>query len=227
MFRIENNVPEVYVAESRDFQLVSRLYDLAINTTKYSITTLEEITNTKYCNSSILPLLCTKLGIFDDLQMSDKEYRVLLSVFPYVIRKKGSKEALDIICNAFSHIVNTHCECRIVDKTTTSDNDAIIYFEEYSPDVKLLLTLLDYVRPAGYKIGVQISTSIDLGNSSSAEKLQLINKYERTEFFDPSEISVVKSPDTTESNKLQSRVGFVTVIPTSEEALETEDIDEA
>ena len=35
MFRVENNVPDVYVQESRDFQLFCKLYDLAFQGSRF------------------------------------------------------------------------------------------------------------------------------------------------------------------------------------------------
>ena len=41
MFRIQDNVPEVYVEESRDFQLFSRIYDFAFQSCKLRVDSLQ------------------------------------------------------------------------------------------------------------------------------------------------------------------------------------------
>ena len=50
MFRLQNNVPEVYVDKSRDFQLFCRLYDSCFGGVKFSIDSMSRLTN-----ASILP----------------------------------------------------------------------------------------------------------------------------------------------------------------------------
>ena len=80
MFLVRDNVPEVYIQESRDFQLFSELYDLAIQSSRFSIDSLEEATSSMYCNSSILPLLATKVGLFEELNLPDIAYRKAINI---------------------------------------------------------------------------------------------------------------------------------------------------
>lgn len=49
--RLQNNVPEVYVKESRDFQLLCRLYDCILNGVKFDIDSMLNITDSKSCSN--------------------------------------------------------------------------------------------------------------------------------------------------------------------------------
>ena len=106
MFRVENNVPDIYVNESRDFQLIARLYDLAIQSSRFSIDSLVYASDTMKCNEQLLPLLATKLGIFDNLKLTDLQYRQILSAFPYIIRYKGSPTAIQLVLRLFGRMYN-------------------------------------------------------------------------------------------------------------------------
>lgn len=156
MFRIENNVPDVYIEESRDFQLVSRLYDLALQSTRFSIDTMLDISDTLTCPAEVLPLLATKVGFFDNLELNDKTYRKLISAFPYIIRYKGSITAINLIVNLFMQLANTD-----VVMTQDEQNVLTIQFNTYASDTDLLQHLLEYVRPTGMMIKYGVTTKIN------------------------------------------------------------------
>ena len=59
LFRLQNNVPSVYVNSSRDFQLLCRLYDAAFNNVMFDADSISDITNTDRCSARVLPLLQT------------------------------------------------------------------------------------------------------------------------------------------------------------------------
>lgn len=94
MFRLQNHVPEVYADQSRDFQLFCRLYDACFCGVKFSIDSMARVTSTQFCDSSILELLKTKLGLFSTVTVDTNELRYLLQAFPTIIRYKGSKQSV-------------------------------------------------------------------------------------------------------------------------------------
>lgn len=154
MFRVENNVPEVYVHKSRDFQLLSRLYDLAFQDVKKSILSLERLTDTNSCNTLVLPLLGTKVGFFTNSTTPDEMYRKVLSAFPLIIRHKGSAKGLQLVVNLFERLINTPVTLIL------EENKAIITFRAYSPPVQLFEDLLEYIRPTGYEIEWKVDVDV-------------------------------------------------------------------
>lgn len=156
MFRVEHNVPEYYINESRDFQLISRLYDLPFQQVRQSYTMLKNTSDTKHCASAMLPLLGTKLGFFETLDLPDKTYREVLSAFPYIIRHKGSPRAIKLIANIFEKLVDTEVECEIY------QDHATVKFNKYSPTSELFYRLVDYVRPVGYVINWESYLDLNL-----------------------------------------------------------------
>ena len=104
IFRLQNNVPEVYVDKSMDFQLFTRIFDLAFNSTKYSINTISRIPNTVDCDETTLPLLAYKLGFFENTNLTHKQLRLLLSAFPTIIHNKGTFRAVEQVVYLFSRL---------------------------------------------------------------------------------------------------------------------------
>lgn len=158
MFRLADNVPEVYVQKSRDFQLFTRLYDSVFNGVKYSTDALQLTLNTKECNQSLLELLKTKLGLFTDVTLTDHELRCVLQAFPTLIRHKGSWQGVDDILNLFQRINLNHGDRGHVNKETANDSyEIVLEFNKPLTNDKLLMELLRYVLPTGYTVVYEVS----------------------------------------------------------------------
>lgn len=157
MFLVEHNVPDVYVNESRDFQLLSRLYDLALQSTRFSIDSMDYVSDTNLCNASLLALLGSKVGFFSSLQISDTTYRKVLSVFPHIMRYKGSKEGIYLILNLFMHITNS----RLSLQESEDSNMLTIIFYDYMAHLDLLQELIECIRPVGLLVDYQFVTRFE------------------------------------------------------------------
>lgn len=172
MFRVENNVPEVYIAESRDFQLVSRLYDLVLQATRFSIDSIEDTSDTMRCNNRLLSLLSTKVGLFGTVTVPDAAYRQVLSAFPYIIKHKGSIQGLQLVVNLFERITNYKIYLDIIDDQL---HIVQITFTKYAPYRDLLYLLLDYVRPVGSIVKYRVITSDSLLSQFTTDDKVTIN----------------------------------------------------
>ena len=161
MFRVKNNVPDVYVEESRDFQLVSALYDLVIQSNRFSIDSMELTSDTARCNNRLLPLIGTKVGLFKELRVNNYMYRKILTSFPYIMRYKGSLYAIQLVANLFERLMNTRVSVDVYQEFKDL-NTVTLIFEESSPDITLLNTLLDYVKPTGVYINYAVRTKATL-----------------------------------------------------------------
>ena len=112
MFRILDNVPEVYAKQSRDFQTLAVLYDLAFQQVRFNIDSLTSVSSTKECQESVLPLIARKVGFFTDTEISTKLYRYILDAFPYIMRYKGSLYGVKLALNLFSRLLNIPLDVR-------------------------------------------------------------------------------------------------------------------
>ena len=145
MFRLQDNVPEIYVNESRDFQLICRMMDAIQGSTKYKIDSLIHTSNTKECNASLLQHLKYKLGFFDDVDLTDEQLRFVLMGFPYIMRYKGSKKAIEDTMNLYFRLMNIPVEKKDIDIDNVNYKKALRF-----ADAELKETLEEYVLEYQY-----------------------------------------------------------------------------
>ena len=206
MFHVENNVPEINPHKSRDFQLLSKLYDLVFQSCRYSINSIEDVSDSIRCNSALLPLLSTKVGIFSDLALTDAPFRKVLSSFPYIIRYKGSLKGLRLVANLFQRLMNTK-----VVVSHTESNQILISFEETAPNLDLLFELLDYVRPTGLQVTYAVRadfprSEVDIVSTDS------VTISEKLPVYSEEKNAGVVLRDTTNVDEYSSNVGFTTIV---------------
>lgn len=184
MFRTADNIPEYYVNNSRDFQLLCRAKDASFNGVKYNINSINHISNTLEINSRLLSLLKSKLGFFSEDRLSEDQLRYLLAGFPKIIREKGST-------NCILQIINLWLRLYQIDGKLTSvaiDNDTHkirIRMSAIQNDTKLLDEMFKYVLPTSYEIVYEFG---------------LPASYNTTILFDDSDFNYIEVPDNENSN---------------------------
>lgn len=161
LFRLQNNVPDVYVNQSRDFQLFCRLYDCNLQGVKFDIDTIPYTLDTGKIKNTFLPLLATKLGFQSFKQFDDQTLRYILLGFPYVVKNKGSllgiKQSVYIYLKTL-HLI-TECLISIINKQTdqqkfvsgVEDYTIAIGIKSSIKDLSVLQEILKYILPPGYK----------------------------------------------------------------------------
>lgn len=201
MFRVQNNVPEVYPDKSRDFQMFCRLFDVSFNSVKQSIDSIQYVTDTQSCDASLLQLLKDKLGFFSSLDLSDTELRYVLQAFPTIMRYKGSNQAIIYVTNLYSRLissVSTSAEVRIL---VNNDQYQIeVSSEKAVAKSGLLLELLKYVVPTGYVIDYFVTEYHDSATQLFTTNSLLYNVEDLTE--PPKKVVVTVKSDITTDGKL-------------------------
>ena len=177
MFSLKKNVPDIYVRESRDFQLMCNTYNIMQMATKFDIDSILNLTDTKLCNDIILKLLQTKLGFFSNYQIMGEDLRTLLESFPYLLRKKGTLTGIKQCIQLFFKIIDKTraVDISVLNRTTktTELNYSIseqiyvvnINILDKKFDVTLLTELLKYIIPAGYGIRYYFYTPNELNTT--------------------------------------------------------------
>ena len=198
MFRLQNNVPEVYVQKSRDFQLLCRLFDSVFAGVKFSTDSVARTCNTKECNDKLLELLKLKLGLFTDIDISNKELRYILQAYPIIIRYKGCIQGVKYVLNLFQRISQIGSEAPIINENFVKDELKYEYninhhFEvTFSDNVfndKLLIELLKLVIPTGYTISyavrnvTNLSTQLQFNNDVQIKVLKDIDNNNNSEMY--------------------------------------------
>ena len=156
MFRLEHNVPQVYIEQSRDFQLLCRLYDCINNAVRYDINSMLSILDPMKISDRLLNLMCTKVGFFTNRNYDSLLLRYILAAFPFALKYKGSKHGIEI---AVSAILKAESEFRVLDDTKSIDS--LITIDNTQHCVRIYTTVeiinksalkdfLKYIMPIGY-----------------------------------------------------------------------------
>ena len=164
MLKIKNNVPDVYVRKSRDFQLLCNTFDCMNMAVKFDIDSIDNLTNTAQCNENTLPLLQNKLGFFSNLNLTGKDLRTILKSFPYLIRNKGTMIGIKQAIQLFLKVIDTDRATNIEIVNNNTSRTALNYnitdvlyvvhinIKDNIVDTSILSELLKYIIPAGYAI---------------------------------------------------------------------------
>ena len=183
LLRLQDNTPEIYTHESRDFQLFCRLYDCINNGFLYDASTIPSLLDTKKIRSNMLPLLKTKLGYFSNLKnIDDYSLRMILIGFIGLVKNKGSLKAIKQSINLWFKIMDITVSYQVY-KSRDGDPDqkipdhSIVICADYSfEDTSIIVDLLNYLMPAGY--GIVFVSQIKFSPYPSvflqSDKLQLL-----------------------------------------------------
>lgn len=185
MFRTQENVPEVYVNESRDFQTLCRLTDCWHSASKFKIDTMLNSLDPLSAPDTLLELLATRVGFFPRIHIDSNVLRYIIAAFPYVIKNKGTEEGVRAAINAVMKAENDprSTEEVIITFTNKDDSGASIYNVSIltQNDVynkAALKEVLRYVLPFGYTytlarygISVEQGNIVNLKSEVSAAKV--------------------------------------------------------
>lgn len=177
IFRLQNNVPDIYVEESRDFQTLCNVFDIMNSGIKYDIDSMPNILDTNLCRDSMIPLLQSKLGFFTKRTLTTKEIRHVLCAFKRLVKDKGSRIGIKEAIEIYLKLLNTNGGYRItitnnetLKKTLSETADTFynktsnVYLIEIDlqsqiQNTDVLKEMLNYVLPAGYKLNFGFYTS--------------------------------------------------------------------
>ena len=177
MFRLQEHMPDVYVNESRDFQVLCRLYDFLFNGIKFDIDSIININDAFRINERLLPLLAIKEGFFTDVQFDSKTLRYILKAFPYIIKYKGTKKGLELAVNTILKLEASSD----VPQITIDENKTITVITQIKQieHRTALEELLKYVLPIGSDV-VYIFDKKEVEKSmqcSTSSKVQTMLNY--------------------------------------------------
>lgn len=169
MIKVEKFTPEIYSKESRDYQLMCRVYDCIFNSTKADVDSIIHLLNTDTISSTFLPLLKTKLGYNSETILKDDELRYILRVFPYIIRAKGSTKAVEQMVNMCLKLYNLNADYQIrkgeegsvFGDITLDQHSILIGIDTVLRSTELLRELCEYVMPSGFQLYVYFYQNVE------------------------------------------------------------------
>ena len=159
MFRLQDNVPEVYVNSSRDFQLLCRIYDCWHGASKFKIDSITNILDPETASDDVLELLATRVGFFPRIHIDGNVLRNIISAFPYIIKNKGTQLGI-------TEAVNCILKAEVDPKSTAG---VILTIKDNNVDIKTmndiynkaaLKEVLRYVLPFGYTYSLSLYSGV-------------------------------------------------------------------
>lgn len=172
MFRLQDNVPQNYVSQSRDFQLFCRLYDYIGNGVKFDIDSMLSILDPMKVKNNMLKLLAIRVGFFPTRELDDTLMRYIISTFPVVTKLKGTKKGIcaciDTVLRArninATYSVSINNEDYTIDIAIKSEFDRIA-LEEY----------LRYIIPPGYITTMSIAQAFEV--TTQIDQISVVHTY--------------------------------------------------
>lgn len=161
MIDIIRQTPEEYSKQSRDYQVLARLYSALFNVSKMYIDDMN-IWDKNIDNK--LSMLRAKTLNFDpqhDWDLDDLD--VVTSCFKYLMKFKGTKNALKYIISILMKIRNIDDD---IDESTVSieDNSIIIRLEDDLVTLGIMEDIIRYLLPAGYTYRIIEYRSYDISD---------------------------------------------------------------
>lgn len=190
MFRLQDNVPEVYVKWSRDFQLFCRIYDVINNSMRFNAKSSQNLLDPLNTTDNMLQLLATRIGFFPKNEYNTEALREVMSAFPYIVKYKGSKKGIEMALNVILKIENNYKESFVdIDSKNSIVN---IYTNAKIESENLLRDVLSYIIPIGYDIVINTYTKAD--TSKTLSQIGLSENVEQGSYTS-SNISIVSNTD--------------------------------
>lgn len=149
MIKLYDQVPQVYNNASRDFQYLSRLYDIVLNYVKHNIDDMYDLP-TCLDNTKVAELLSLTLGFKIRRNYDQKQLAALVSILPNILKCKGTITAVNLAANAILKAANTQGTYL----SSVENNVLHVILPEDTVDTNLFLDILPYILPAGISVNI-------------------------------------------------------------------------
>ena len=177
LIKFQDLTPEVYYKRSRDFQYIGRLFDLVLNNAKMNTDIISSLPLNPDMDPRLLDLLALTLGFKSKHEYNTKQLAALCSIFPFVLRNKGSKLAIETACNALLNAEGITKKASI----EVSNQTVSIFLPSELSDLNLLKDLLNYILPAGMSCSlVQEATLVPPSSTTLVNYQDYVVNYTNT-----------------------------------------------
>ena len=162
-FRLEDNVPNVYVDRSRDFQLLCRIIDVYLCGSMNRAANMRNQLDLDRCSEDLLWAIAYMQGFTTKKFMPPEVLRNVCRVFPYCIKRKGTAEAVRVAAYAVLSVDRLISSIEVTPISGSAGNEEGITQEPYtiyiecnvqstyrSPYLQYLDEVLTFLLPTGY-----------------------------------------------------------------------------
>jgi hypothetical protein len=155
MINFYDQVPQVYNNASRDFQYLSWLINVVLNSVKHNVDDMYNLPNVK-TDPKLTELLALTLGFKVKRNYNQEQLAALVSIIPSILKYKGTTKAISLAGNALIKASGSNG----VFKCEITNNCLEIQLPGDLVDVVLFTDLLQYIAPAGLTTRVVASTEV-------------------------------------------------------------------
>lgn len=144
MIQFYDQVPSIYTNASRDFQYLSWLINIVLNSVKHNVDDIYDLPNTK-ADPRLTELLAMTLGFKVKRNYDQKQLATLVSIIPSILKYKGTEKAIRMAGEALITASGTRAsfDCEM------SGNMLKVILPKDLVDTTLFVDLLPYISPAG------------------------------------------------------------------------------
>lgn len=149
MINLYNQVPTIYSNASRDFQFLSWLINIVLNSVKHNVDDLYILPKAGI-DSRLSELLSFTLGFKVKRNYDKDQLLALVNIIPSLLKYKGTGYALELAGNALIKASGATGECEIIEDKESLKNGIIkLRLPKNLIDMSLFTDLLPYILPAG------------------------------------------------------------------------------
>ena len=164
MINFYNQVPTIYNNASRDFQYLSNLINIVLNSVKHNVDDLYNLPNTQ-ADDRLTELLAMTLGFKIKRNYDKNQLAILVSILPSILKHKGSEKAVRIALDAL-----VASSGAVGDTDLAIKNNCLeVRLPESFSDKTLFIDLLPYIMPAGLTVHIIVDTYITADGIDSIE----------------------------------------------------------
>ena len=173
MIKTLEQVPYVYGKESRDFQLLARLFDLSFNTSKVAIDSMLNNNGSENIDYRFVDLACRTVGFEYHGSYDTRELIAVVKSFKDIMRGKGTRDSIykAIILLLNSQYINSGFYADWHNK----DKYVIFSLPESVKHTRLLDEIFEYILPAGWTYSIVLKSVIQIDPSITSDKIIVLN----------------------------------------------------
>ena len=182
MIKTLDRVPYVYGEKSRDFQLISRIFDASFNTSKLAADTMLNNNGSENIDYRFVDLACKTIGFDYHGQYNTNELVAVVKSFKDLVRNKGTKYAIqksiELLLNAQYIKSGYYLEWH------NSDKYVVILLPEGTTHTHLLDELFEYILPAGWLYSIVLKSVVQVDAGLTSDKIITQDSIRTTELKD-------------------------------------------
>lgn len=144
MINLYNQVPSIYTNASRDFQYLSWLFNIVLNSVKHNIDDIYKLPSAAI-DPKLTELLAMTLGFKIKRNYDQKQLIAIVAILHSALRYKGTEKAIRMAAEALVKAMGSLGEADV----QINGTEIRVTLPKDLTDITLFLDILDYILPAG------------------------------------------------------------------------------